>query len=770
MKISAFVAMGLLMVASTAQAQKAATSGGQITVKTQGVEDVSSSKFTEYKDLPNGVGISHFNLFSTTKNLDFNLTGQNVQQKDQRYFGSLKALGFGVKFDYNQIWNNSGLGAHSVLTESAPGVWTASSTLRTALANSINAMMPTSARTIPFYQALFQQTFQAASLVDLDKVRNTSNVELNLGSHLPLPVTLTYANTYKKGYRGLASMNIRGALSPDMEVVSPLDEITHDIGIKTSYKFKNGSAYAGYSMSIYDNRAETLMIDNLVQGFDQVQTAAVGSTIPAMGGPSRDRAVLAPDNEASTIRAGATFKFARQTRISAGLALTQMTQDAPFYPYTAATMNNSPSGMNLASTSALQRKSYGGKVNTTMYNLAFSSKPAEGLTLRAAYRVYDLTDNSDKYVITGDVSQGNGIWSTNTPTAADPFGHATANVYDTKSARYSASATYDFKDLTVEGSLRGGQLERTHREAEKGTETGMGLTALYHYTDWLGFRGTFDQSKRTAKGETLYGFQMDEAPFTNTRTGLDIELTPMEGLDLSVGYFQRKVEFTDRPDRIAISSGAVIAGAVATPNTPSGLLDTKYDSYTAEFNYVANTRLEFGGFYTHEKDASTNQWSTTNSATATVNPLKINNLLNYAGTDETNTYGANFTFHVVPEKQWISFHGTHQKVDGLMDITANESGTFYNPGRTTLISTGQGGAADIPEWDDTEITTVNAQYTYTVSKDWTLSGGYTFEKYDFKDAFNANDSLMPTTLIFKIKPNVGAYTANMVYAKLTFKF
>jgi hypothetical protein len=770
MKIPAFVAMGLLMVASAASAQNAPTSGGSITIKTTGVEDVTSSKFTEYKDIPNGASISNFNLFSTTKQVDFNLTGQNVSLKNQRYFGSLKAMGLGVKFDYNQVPHNMGFDAHATLAESAPGVWTAPSTLRTALANAINAMMPTSTRTIPWYQGLFTPTFQAAGLVDITGVRKTGNVELDLGSHLPLPVTLSYTNTLKEGYRGLTSMNIRGALGPAMEAATPLDEMTHDIGIKTSYTFKHGSAYAGYNLSIYDNRAQSMLIDNLVQGVDQVQTAAVGSTVPAMGGPSRDRVVMAPDNEASTARAGVTFKFAKQTRISAGLALSMLTQDAPFFPYTAAAMNSSPSGLNLASRAALQQPSYGGKVNTTMYNFAFSSRPAEGLTLRAQYRVNDLKDKSDKYVITGDASQGNGAWTAVTATAADPFGHATANIYDTKSSRYSASATYDYQAFTIEGQVRGGQLERTHREAEKGTESGMGVTALYHYNDWLGFRGTYDFSKRTAEGETVYGFQLDEAAFENTKTGVEIELTPADGFDLSFAYFRRNVDFVDRPNRIAVSAGVPIAGAVATPNTPSGLLDTKYDSYTGEFNYVANARLTIGGFYTFEKDARTNQWSTTNSATAPVNPLKINNLLNYAGTDETNTYGANFTFQVVPERQTFSFAATSQRVDGLMDVTALETGTFYNPGRTTLIPAGQGGAGDLTDWDDTEITTLNASYNYVVTKDWAISAGYMFEKYDYKDPYNWNSSLMPTTLIFKMKPDDGKYTANLVYAKLTFKF
>jgi len=764
MKISAYVAMGMLMVATTVSAQKApaVTNGGEISIRTMGVEDIESSKFTEYRDLPTGVAIPYVNVWSKGGKVDLTLTGQNVSQLNQRFFGSATALGLTMKFDYNQIPHNMGNDGRSIFNESAPGVWTMADNLQAALQAAVVGVS-SSARTYPFYEGLLASTLASANRVDLSGVRKTGNFSLNLGQRLPFDVTLSYRNEIKDGYRGLSGGNVRGAVNPSYEVASPLDEISHDFGVRAAKRFTRGSVYASYNLNLYDNRAETMMIDNPFQSYD----APVASGV---GGPSRDRFVMAPDNEASTINAGFVLKLQKQTRINGSVALGTLTQDAPFYPYTASTAINTPAGLNAGSRAALAQASYGGKVNTTMYNLSFSSRPIEGLSLRAQYRVYDLTDNSKKWVITGDMSTPHQNWNTVTPTADDPYGHATANRYDTKSARYSASATYDFKALTVEGVVRGGQLERAHREAEKGTESGMGLTAIYHFNDWLGLRGTYDVSKRTADGHTVYGFQMDEAAFENTKTGLNLEITPTEGLDLGFMYFRRNVDYTGRPNRIAVSGGVPIVGAVATPNTPSGLLDNSYNSYTGEFDYTASERLQVGGFFTYEKGARTNQWATTNSATATVNPLGINNLLNYAGSDVTSTFGGHFTFQLVPEKQTLSVNATHQKVDGLIDITANETGTFYNPGRTTLIPAGQGGAADIDEVDDTEITTINAQYNFAMSKEWTFSTGYMFEKYDYKDAMTSGKKLMPAHVYIFMKPNDGAYDASVVYAKLTFKF
>ncbi len=763
MKMSAFVAMGILMAASTAAAQNApTTTGGQVTIGARGMEDVLSSKFTEYRELPTGVSIPYVNLFATNKTFDFNLTGYNVQQSDQRFLGSLKALGMGLKFDYNQTPHNMGNDGRSIFNESAPGVWTMSASQRQALQTAVTSVA-SAARTYDFYSALLAPTFESANRVDLSGVRKTGNFALSLGKRLPFDVTLSYRNELKEGYRGVSGGNIRGIVNPSYEVAAPLDEVTHDFGVRAAKSFKSGNLYASINRNLYNNRAETIMLDNPFQAFD----APIASGV---GGPSRDRFVMAPDNEATTSSAGFLLKLRKQTRISGSFTLSSRTQDAPFYPYTASAAINTPAGLNAGSSAALAQQSYGGEVNTTSYNLSFSSKPFDGFIVRAAYRVYDLTDNSNKWIIKGDMSAPQSNWNTVTATADSPFGHATANIYDTKTARYSASATYDYKALTLEGQIRGGQLERTHREAEKGTESGMGLTAMYHVSDWLGVRGTYDLNKRTADGHTLYGFQMDEAAFENTRTGVDIEVTPTEGLDLSVAYFRRDVQYVDRPNRIAIVSGAPAAGAVAIPNSPSGLLETTYDSYTGELNYAPNARLSFGGYYTYEKNLATNQWSTTNSATATVNKLGLNNLLNHVATDATSTFGANLSFQLVPEKATVLFNATHQKVDGLLDITANETGTFYTPGRTGLIPAGQGGAADIDEWDDTELTTLSAQIDCTMAKNLTFSTGYMFEKFDYKDAMNSSTKLMPAHVYIFMKPNAGAYDANIVFAKLTFKF
>ena len=90
-----------------------------------------------------------------------------------------------------------------------------------------------------------------------------------------------------------------------------------------------------------------------------------------------------------------------------------------------------------------------------------------------------------------------------------------------------------------------------------------------------------------------------------------------------------------------MTSGAPSPGGTAFPDTPGGLLAAKYDSYSADISFAPNDKVELGAYYTYEKDRTTNQWSTTTG-------LALNNLLNYAGIDKTDTFGAHAVFSSSP--------------------------------------------------------------------------------------------------------------------------
>jgi Putative outer membrane beta-barrel porin, MtrB/PioB len=472
-----------------------------------------------------------------------------------------------------------------------------------------------------------------------------------------------------------------------------------------------------------------------------------------------------PDNEANRTAFGGQIKLARQTRVAADLSFQQMTQNASFLPFTINTAIFTPAGVPATSLSALPQQSLDGKIDTTMFNVSFVSRPISPLSIRMRYRSYDLEHKSTPISWLGGSTSGSPdrSWSPTSAAADAPYGYATANPYDNSSKRFDAQVGFDAGLLTLEGAYRYTKLERTWREATSGKEDGYSLAAVLRGWEWVSFRGMVEQLSRTADGETVYGFQADEADRDRTRAGVDIDLTPFEKVGFVFSYYHWNDDYPNRPDRVQVSGGAPAPGAQPIPGTPSGLLEASYDTYTLEADFTPNARTEVSAYYTWEKNKAVNQWSTTTGAA-------LNNLLNYRGTDRGDTFGANARVDVVPDKWTVSFLLRHQKVDGLMDITANETGTFYNPGRTTLVPAGQGGAGDITDYDDTKLTTVVADLAYKFAKAWTWAVGYAYEDYSIADAYTDGTTIFPQSVLFFMKADDGSYEANILYTRLTYRF
>ncbi|HSL22472.1 MAG TPA: MtrB/PioB family outer membrane beta-barrel protein [Vicinamibacterales bacterium] len=761
--VSVLLACGLLATSAPLFAQPAPVAPNWFSGKTDmllfGREGVDSSKFQEYRDVPRGAWMPVFTIKASHNGNDFALFAENVAKRDQRYSGYANLAWVGVTFDYNQVPHNMGNGGQTLFSETSPGVWSMSGMFRNTLGNAVDAVSSTG-RNYAFYSNMLASTVSSAGFIDITALRQRGDVALDLGRNLPFDLTVTYLRELKSGARGASGGDILGVVTSAIDVLEPLDEVTQDFGIRWAYNHGRGNVYATFNRNVFNNRVDSLIVDNPFRATDR---AYVSTSVP--GGPARVQFSTSPDNEANRGAFGVLFKFMRQTRITADVAFGRWTQNDPFLPFTINTAIITPSGVPATSLDLLPKRSLDGKINTTTVNLAFSSRPAEDLSVRLRYRTYDLTNKTSPVSWVGGSTSGSPdrSWGAEAATADAPYGYATANLYDNTTKRFDAQVGYDIKDLTLEGSFRNTQIDRTHREATSGEDTGFGFAAVYRASEYLSVRGVVDRVKRTADGETFYGFQADEAERETTRTGVDIEVTPTAKFGVNFAYFRRNDDYPNRPDRIAASGGRPVAGAQPIPGTPSGLLEASYDTFTVGFDFIPSERAELGAYYTYEKNAQTNQFSTTTG-------VNLNNLLNYAGRDKGNTYGLNGVFQLVPDKWTFSMMLQHQKIDGFLDITAREAGTFYTPGRTTLVPPGAGGALDINDFDDTEWTTAWADLAYAFTRSWTFSVGYAYDKYSHADAFSDLSTIFPQTVLFFLNANDGGYTANSAYTKLSWRF
>jgi hypothetical protein len=731
---------------------------GNVNLLLLGREDVASSKFEEYRVIPKGASMPLFNFHGRRGGNEFALFGQNIYQDDQRYTGWADVKWLGVAFDYNQIPHSMGNHANTIHTEIGPGLWSMNATTRKALGDAVDAV-PAAQRTYPFYSQLLGPTIAAAEQSNLTAMRKRGNVTVDLGRDLPFDLAFTYNRDAKTGYRGASAGDILGVVTASVDVLEPLDEVTQDFGVRWSWNVQQkGHVYASVNRNIYDDKIDALIVDNPFRASD---LAYVSTAVP--GGPAQARFSTTPDNSATRGAFGGQLKFARQTRLTADIAFGQWRQDAPFLPYTINSAIFTPAGLPADAVSSLQRPSLNGKINTASYNFTFVTRPVRPVTIRARYRNYAFKDKTDRFLITGDTSGApDRSWvAANAPTADEPFGHATANRTDSSIGHFETQVSYDVGDLTFEGSYRNIQTAWEGRRGSSGTdgdENGYAFAALYHTNDWLGFRFHVNGSKRKVSGlesgsvAALQGVMADHAERDQLRVGADVEITPSDKYGVAVAYFRRNDDFPNRPFEVP-----------GNAETESGLLEATYDIVTLDLNLLPTPRVELTGFYSYEKIVETNQWVTLTSGA-------VNNILRYAPWDKGHTYGVNGVFHLVPDKWTLTLFGQHQNVDGFLDITAREAGSFYTPGRTTLIPPGQGGAADISDYDDMTQTTAVADLGYTFASDWTFSVGYAYDKYTNRDAFSDGTTIFPQSVLFFLKANDGGYTANVAYTRLTYRF
>ena len=68
------------------------------------------------------------------------------------------------------------------------------------------------------------------------------------------------------------------------------------------------------------------------------------------------------------------------------------------------------------------------------------------------------------------------------------------------------------------------------------------------------------------------------------------------------------------------------------------------------------------------------------------------------------------------------------------------------------------------------MTTATANLDYTASEALGIGVGYMYEKYRYADAYSAGTEVFPAIGGFYLKANDGPYKANVVFARLTYRF
>ena len=305
------VAFSLFLIAGTASGQTPPAvpdfETGEVTLGVgQTDSDTPSSKFEEYRDLPNGLTAASFRFHGANDGFQWDLAGRNVQQRDQRFWLSLSKGAFSVDGQYNQIPHNFGNNGHTLLSNTREGVWEVSDTLQSNFQTTLEGTVPRSQINYDFLNGLVSPSLTAANSVDLSLQRERGHLVFNVTPEGPVAVRVTYFRERRAGDRAASGTSF--GFGNVVELPEPLHYLTQDVGADVEYGDDWGVLHAGLHYNWFESRVETLAWDNPFRATDSTDPNAYQAPGTAsVGGPVRGLMALPPDNQAFNGSIGGTL-------------------------------------------------------------------------------------------------------------------------------------------------------------------------------------------------------------------------------------------------------------------------------------------------------------------------------------------------------------------------------------------------------------------------------------------------------------------------------
>jgi len=383
--------------------------------------DTVSSKFLEYRDIPNGAVAPFFRFQGKNGDYRYDLIGHDVTQKDQRYFGRFGDDTWRFDLDYTGIPHRFGNGGRSILipderTERTE--WRISDTLQEAFQTEIETL-PT--RNYDTVLPIVEPTLDTQpNNIDIKLQRN----RLNLGFSLTpgegnFDVDVTYFHERRTGDR--TNHGTSFGFNNVVETTEPIRYITQDFGVRATGRGDWGVAFAGLNYSDFANRFDTFRWDNPFRAVDSTSAQAYLGPYTNTAGPSQGLLSLPPDNEAVTLSGGTTLFFGRRTRLTADLQLGQWKQNHDrFIPYTVNTAIFTPSG-EPATDAALPASSLDGKIDVLALNGFFTSRVTDNVRVNARYRFYENENKTPRLSFNEGYARFDAVWEA-IPRINVPFG------------------------------------------------------------------------------------------------------------------------------------------------------------------------------------------------------------------------------------------------------------------------------------------------------------------------------------------------------------
>ena len=703
--------------------------------------DTDSAKYEEYRDKDGSMVIPYFHLLGRDDERTLDFWARNVRRTDARYTALYRVDGkYSLLVDYNKIPHRFGNSAASLWTKTGDGVLEISDAVQQNLQDALETQFAADPAGIDlgFLEGLLGPYLAVTNRIDVGLQRDRTRARFDFGKMGPLAwgVELTHEN--RTGNRPLgASFGFGNAT----EVPEPIDYDTTGAELSGEWNADKAGVRFGYRYSKFENNVDTLIWDNPFRFTDATDSRAY--TAPgsgSVGGPSRGRIDLAPDNEQGTFFVDGRARFGERAWMSGAVSYAVMTQNDNLVPYTINSAIDTSGGAPFDATNPanLPAKTADAEAKVLNANARFGLELGDRGDLTFHYLFQDYDNRSPRIEFPGYVRY-DAVWE--------------------EIGRITVPYAWSKQDVGIDfgWQLGGGNhigvgarresWSRDYREIKDSDENVINVTFDSHAVDWLSLRARVERRDRSIGN---YSTEAQELSFEEP-----------EGINNQPGL--RKFDEASRTSDIAALSAqfmpndAIMVMVGLNVNNDDydesefGLITDEITRYNLEFDYTPSDKLNFFVFY-ERSDRKALQKARQSGGTLSFLPEDSWQL----DVDEkTDTAGLGFSSKFA--ERWSANAGLNwSRSDGGAD--------FYSPpGGTPDL------AYDFGNYDDIELFAASVGFGVDVTDHAHVGVGYRYEDYTI-DTFilQGLKDYLPGTLL--LNGSDSDYTANVFFAKMKFTF
>ncbi len=762
-----YVAFFIIFTASVF-ADEEATISGKASFNVKSVDgERKSSKFLEYRDLPDGLSGSFELLFKKSDKYFMEFKGYNISQDDQYVGVSGGRYGY-FKFDlnYDKIPHRFAFDARTLYSGIGTGDLIYSDSMQSDLQNNATSLTDLALRLSDYFAASYP--------FDVEFIRENTNLDIDVMAFDPLNFKFSIGKEDRKGIRPyFGSFGFYNAL----ELVEPIEYDTTNASLTMEFAKRPFYVNAGLHVSCFQNNIDTLIWDNPFRVDDASRAPFPSSYLnPYQLGPALINEAsttglidLPPDNEYQNFFITGTFELPMKGRILAKLAWGSLEQDDALYPYTSNTAIMGEQDLNGDGTleffdawdvANLPLRKADAEVDTTLYTLLFTIKPLNFMDIKARYRSYEY-DNKGSVIHFPGYVRTDANWE-DVEIATEPSSW--------EKTTYGIDFGFDlFKRSNLTVGYAQENIERIRREVADSDEDIFKVSFDTSPVSWMDLRFSYEMSERDGDYDYTVPFHLlmeqgenppqlpwlrkyDEANRDRDRAQLLLTFYPIDDLILSGSFIHGKDDFKD---------------------SLFGLLEDKHRVYTFDIDYALKEAISLYAFYSLEKYENlekARQWDPDDLGDPYIADTTPVSFCNWYGEaeDEIHTLGAGLRAATEDKKYGLNFWYSMSKAEGEI--------LFSSPLGDSTNDINEFVPIAFEEVDNTKLQTFSVSLKRHLTSSLALAIGFLREKWEVEDFNYIGFDFIPLTttgaynatfLMGTLEPE---YDVNIGYVKLYFKF